>query len=374
LKKKGKKRINKNKNKMNYTRKLLSLNINSIECSAKKSLLKDFVLQADVDIIFLQEVCFQDFSFIYGFQSYVNLDENKRGTAVLYRNGLNVRDVLLSECGRIISVVIQNINFINIYAKSGSQYKRTRDDFFQNKLAVHLNKNRVTENVLAGDFNCILDPADTRGSTKNFCFGLRQLVNSFQFKDTLLHLGRAREYTFFRGSSASRIDRVYVTPNFFPRVVDFKTISNAVSDHRAVLLSFKINENESIAPNGFGYWKVNAAILKQTSVQQGFEHLLTEIRSFQIYQSNLIKWWNVNFKSRTKNYLKEMVKQFNNTVTTQKNQFFGLLNELSIKQNNGENVDAEMNFVKRNLLEIELRKLDALGLKTECVPTRERKK
>jgi hypothetical protein len=64
-----------NELKMNFSRKILSLNINSIECNAKKSLLKDFVIQADVEIIFFQEVCFQDFSFLFGFQKYVNLDD-----------------------------------------------------------------------------------------------------------------------------------------------------------------------------------------------------------------------------------------------------------------------------------------------------------
>jgi exonuclease III len=348
---------------MNFRRKILSLNLNSIECSAKKSLLKDFVLQTDVDIIFFQEVCFQDFSFLYGFQSYVNLDEKKRGTAVLIRNGLKVRDVLLSECGRIISLVINEINFVNIYAKSGSQYKRTRDDFFLNKLTVHLNKNRIIDTVLAGDFNCILDPADMRGTTKNFCFGLRQVINAFRFKDVLLHSGNEREFTFYRGSSASRIDRFYVTPNFFTRYVDQKTCPNVISDHRAVLLTFNIEENEAIAPTGFGYWKVNSAILKQVTVRQGYEELLAELRGFQVYQTNPIRWWNVNMKSRSKFFLKDRVKSFNNAVAEQKQQFFCLLNDLSVRQNRGEEVDAEMNFVKRNILEIELRKLDALGLK-----------
>jgi endonuclease/exonuclease/phosphatase family metal-dependent hydrolase len=166
---------------------------------------------------------------------------------VLIRNGLKVRDVLPSECCRIISLVINDINFTNIYAKSGSQYKRTRDEFFLNKLAVHLNKNRIIDTILAGDFNCILDPADTRGSTNFFCFGLRQVINVFRLKDVLLQLGKAREFTFHRGTTASRIDRIYVTSNFLTRVLDYKTCPNVVSDHRAVMLTFNIDENGSIA-------------------------------------------------------------------------------------------------------------------------------
>jgi exonuclease III len=45
---------------MNYFRTVCTINISAIECAAKKSLLKEFVIKNDCDVIFLQEVVSAD--------------------------------------------------------------------------------------------------------------------------------------------------------------------------------------------------------------------------------------------------------------------------------------------------------------------------
>jgi exonuclease III len=348
---------------MNYTRRILSLNINSIECNVKRSLLKDFIDFSDVDIVFLQEVCFQNFSNLANFQCIVNLDDNKRGTAILIRAGIVFRDLLMSDCGRIISVAIDDTNFINIYAKSGSQHKKARNDFFMDEISVHLNKRGATNTLIAGDFNCIMDAADTRGTSKNYCFGLRQLTGSFELKDALFHLNTQRCFTFFRGSTASRLDRFYATRGFLEKTVDLVTVPVAFSDHRAIILKFRIEVHQAVYPSGFGYWKINPMILKQTNVRENYYELCREIRQYNVFNANFITWWNKTFKTKTKQFFKNEAKTVNAEIRRQKNLYYNILLDIAQRQNNEENVDAEMTFVKTKLLEIEDKRLECFGLK-----------
>ncbi|KAL3271948.1 hypothetical protein HHI36_022418 [Cryptolaemus montrouzieri] len=58
------------------------------------------------DIVMLQEVAINDFSFIGGYNSIVNINENRRGTAVLIRDGLNYEDVRALVSSRGISFKI----------------------------------------------------------------------------------------------------------------------------------------------------------------------------------------------------------------------------------------------------------------------------
>ena len=64
----------------------------------------------------------------------------------------------MNSNGRLTSAVIDDINFVNVYTHSGSQYKRERDLLFTNEILVHLAEFR--ENVILGDFNCILERND----------------------------------------------------------------------------------------------------------------------------------------------------------------------------------------------------------------------
>lgn len=128
---------------MNYVRNIGSVNINAIEVASKKHLFKDFVLNSDFDVIFVQEVHFESFVFLPQYVAFVNISKDEKGTAILVRKSIEVKAPLLDPSGRIISLEIGGINFVNVYGHSGSQYRAERDDLFRNKLAVHLNRPKV---------------------------------------------------------------------------------------------------------------------------------------------------------------------------------------------------------------------------------------
>lgn len=158
---------------MNYIRKVASININALEIASKKHLLKDFVIASDLDIVFIQEVHFENFSFLPQYVAYINISEFNKGTAILVRKSLGPTVPLFDPTGRITSVEVGDVNFINIYGHSGSQYRAERDDLFRNRIAVHFNKTTAKNHVLGGDFNCVVDERDTKNRAYNICHGLR---------------------------------------------------------------------------------------------------------------------------------------------------------------------------------------------------------
>jgi exonuclease III len=75
---------------------------------------------------------------------------------------------LLTDIYRIlteqeISALFNRIRIINIYAPSGSEKRREREEFYNEnfkRLLMHSDDNML----LAGDFSCILSPSDCTGT------------------------------------------------------------------------------------------------------------------------------------------------------------------------------------------------------------------
>lgn len=164
-----------------FSRKIASININAISSTLKKNLLRDFIKNNDVDVIFLQEVAFENFNFISSHVAFVNISDDNKGTAVLVRKNVDFSNILLNPNGRITSISVGGINFVNIYAHSGSGYRKERDVLFTQDIIPHLSSNE--SNVVLGDFNCILLKKDSNGSVKNISQGLKQLVENLNLKD-----------------------------------------------------------------------------------------------------------------------------------------------------------------------------------------------
>jgi Endonuclease/Exonuclease/phosphatase family len=309
------------------TSKIATININSIVCDAKKSLLRDFVALNDLDVVFLQEVCFQNFTFLKSHMAFVNNGPNNRGTAILLRRSMTFSDILMSECGRIISILINGTNFVNVYAKSGSQYKRERDAFFLDEISIHLNKNGINSQVICGDFNCIIDSADTRGSTKNMCFGLKQITTALDLKDIVL-LRNERKFTFFRGPSS----------NIASQVLETSTIPACFSDHHSVVLKMKINSSDRAIKFGYGNWKISPALLAQRETMQEFEIKIQNMKTFNAYQTNVVNWWSNNFKKGAKVFFKNEMINFNREITRQKHFHYQTLLFFSERLSEGQDV------------------------------------
>lgn len=125
---------------MSYIFKVGSVNLNSTSSTINKYLLRDFITNNDVDILFLQEVVFSNFSFVPSYSVLLNNNGSGSGTAILIRNTFRFEQPLLDPNGRISSVIVNGVNYVNVYAFSGSNKKKERENLFINDMSVHLGK------------------------------------------------------------------------------------------------------------------------------------------------------------------------------------------------------------------------------------------
>lgn len=117
---------------MDFVFNVATLNLNSINTDVNKALLKDFITKFDIDVAFLQEVAFENFTFLPSYTPLINISIDRKGTGVLIRDNLDFHSYVLDPSGRITSVVINDINFVNVYAHSGTNKKKEREDLFLN--------------------------------------------------------------------------------------------------------------------------------------------------------------------------------------------------------------------------------------------------
>lgn len=341
---------------MPFIRKIATVNLNAINTDVKKSLLKDFIWLNDLDIVFVQELAFENFSFLNSHEAIVNISEDGKGTGILLRKNIQFSNVILNTNGRISSICVDSTNFINIYAHSGSNHKKERDELFSESILIHLAHGK--ENVLVGDFNCTLLSNDMSGPTKNFCHGLNNLISSLDLKDvekTILKSGTT--FTFVRGNSKSRLDRYYASADFITQVLDVKTVPLTFSDHHSVILKLNIDDSTNIIYTGKGFWKLNSYFFNNEDSKARFIAMYNGLKNRNSFL-NLSTWWNNDFKSKTKYFFKKENQERNQQVNREKSFYYQCLNELFQKQREGERTQDEMKIVKSKIMEIEQRNMN----------------
>lgn len=335
---------------MNFVRKICSINLNAISIDAKKHLLKDFVIRNDVDVALLQEVAFSNFSFIPTHHAVVNRSNTNVGTAILIRKTLPFDEMMMDPNGRITSIAFDSINVINVYGHSGSQSKEEREDLYENRIITHMEKPKTRHILLGGDHNCILEAVDCKSRNKPFSTSLQTLVSCYQLNDVGLP---GRKFTFHRGESASRLDRMYTDKTLTGRITKFETLPVAFSDHHAILATYTINQGDATPAVGRGYWKINDYLLRDPETTVGFRQVLVELKQRRKYTNSFSEWWSYDFKNKVKQFYKGKAIQFNQANSVKKARLHKRLEELMEKQAEGECVQGEIEVTKTKLVDAE---------------------
>jgi len=104
---------------------VVTVNLCGIYSDVKLSMLKNFLNYYKHDFVFLQEVAVESFNF-YGYKEIVNLNRERRGTAVLFKESIPVKSVCQLSDGRGVAVQFRDVVLINIYAPSGSQNRQQK--------------------------------------------------------------------------------------------------------------------------------------------------------------------------------------------------------------------------------------------------------
>ena len=138
---------------------------------------------------------------------------------------------------------------INVYAPSGAAKKAERENFFHKEI-LPLLPNTRTEILLAGDFNCTMNQADTTGHA-NPSKALEILIKGLNLQDTGIVQTTRQGFTHYTPQGAARLDRIYVSPQIRGQQQGIETIPAAFTDHMAVIL--RVATEDPIMLKGRGY-------------------------------------------------------------------------------------------------------------------------
>jgi exonuclease III len=185
--------------------KIATLNINGITAPKRVGMLSEFIQRQEINIMVMQEATNPDTLNIREYDTY-NIGTSMRGTAIVARKEMHIIIVHTLPSGRAMSVEYNGIRFINVYAPSGSARKTERENFVNKELALAF-LIAAPHTILGGDFNCVLNPADTTGTIQT-SRARAEILRSLSLVDTWTQDRLRPSFTHYSPTGATRIDRI----------------------------------------------------------------------------------------------------------------------------------------------------------------------
>jgi exonuclease III len=181
---------------------IATLNINGLSSPTRQGMLDALVRWHGKDILLMQEATNP---FTLGFQGYTihyNTGTSRRGTAILTRDTIVVTNVFRIPSGRAIAESLGTLLIVNVLAPSGTS-KRSEREAFNNDLTFLLGS-APADILLGGDFNCILEAADSNGHG-SYSRSLATLVQGYSLRDAWQARPDSHAYTQHTTHGATRI-------------------------------------------------------------------------------------------------------------------------------------------------------------------------
>jgi endonuclease/exonuclease/phosphatase family metal-dependent hydrolase len=158
-----------------------------------------------------------------------------------------------------MSIEIGNVWYVNVYAPSGADRRQEREAFFNADMLMLLPTAPV-EMVLAGDFNCVVNTAETAGATP--CSRtLGRIITELGMHDAWDVKSAGIVYTHYAPRSATRLDRIYVTGLLQARKSGIEVLAPAFTDHMAVVI--RLATDVPLLDRGRGMWKMNVSLMEE---------------------------------------------------------------------------------------------------------------
>ena len=186
------------------------------------------------------------------------------------------------------------VHLVNSYGPNEGRLKIP----FLNRMYIYLNS--ANPILWGGDHNVATNPRLDRyparidGDVGRSHF--LDIMSSFDLKDTCRALyPNSCMFTFHRGGSKSRIDKICVSSGCSTRA--YSHVDTGFSDHLLVKSCIVL---ESIYDRGPGIWKNNVKYYKEDSFMEDFEVFWNECKSSSlVYSRNIVNWW-MDFKYKFK--------------------------------------------------------------------------
>jgi exonuclease III len=108
---------------------IATLNINALTAPTRVHMLDSFLHQHDIDILLVQEMTHQVLHTIPGYSAHYNIGTHGQGTAIMFKDGIDLTSVTKIPSGRAIAARFQDLWITNVYAPRGRQTSRNVSSF-----------------------------------------------------------------------------------------------------------------------------------------------------------------------------------------------------------------------------------------------------
>ena len=163
--------------------------------------------------------------------------------------------------------------------------------------------------VIGGDFNFTESQLDCTYSfqKRNDWYSFDKLKKSSDVQDIFRVMNpRKQQFTLIKETTASRLDRFYVSYHFERKLVSTSFIPTPFSDHRfsPVLTLRKLPKIRW----GKGIWKLNESLLTNDNYIE-FETIWKDIQKKKIIYGNVLSWWDDAKKKIKKWFIQKGIKK-----------------------------------------------------------------
>jgi exonuclease III len=267
--------------------KISKLNINRITAQTSVGMLSEFITRYEIDIMLFQEVTNPDTLNIRGYVTHHNIGTSMRGTAILARKEMPITIVHKLPSGRAMSAEYSGISFIKVYAPSGSARRTEREIFFNNELPFAF-LTAAPHTILAGDFNCVLNPADNTGALQP-SRALLEIVRNLSLVDTWNQDPLRPNFTHHSPTGATRIDRIYVSSELAKRKSGVEIIPAAFTDHHALVLRLAIEDK--VVRRRLRRWKMDPTLMHDDAIKRKIRDTWIQWRNRKRHYPDVSMWW-----------------------------------------------------------------------------------
>jgi exonuclease III len=250
-------------------------------------MLHAFIQRHELDIIFLQEVTDTSILNVTGYTAHSNIGTHQRGTAILARHDCPPTQINTLTTGRAMAALYNGIRLVNLYAPSGTAKRTEREHFYNTELTALLHTPH-TALLIGGDFNCVLQPADTTGQYTT-SRALSELIHGLQLTDAWQQDPQRPVFTHHSPSGASRIDRFYASHEVLRYKTGIEIVPAPYTDHEAVVLRLLLPARERGLRRG--RWRTNPRLFTDTHILNRIRGEWERWKTSRRYYANEVMWW-----------------------------------------------------------------------------------
>lgn len=267
--------------------KLCSWNVRGLLKPTKRAAVYSFLKKEEVAIAFLQETHLENKDFSKLCKGWVgqifgtSYSSYARGVAILIHKKIpfTASDCVKDPSGRFVRVsgtlYGQNVSLLNLYCPPGYS-----PDFLSNVISdfVNLTSDHL---IVAGDFNCILDPSMDRLPVHNLTISkqakrLLSLCQDIDYSDVWRCLHPLNtEFTFFSHphKSYSRLDYFFVPSINISRVSSCSIGNIILSDHAPIYMVYNVTNSTTLSK----FFRLPSSLLKD---DRFISYLSSELKIF----------------------------------------------------------------------------------------------